>query len=110
MGAPLGDALGVARRSRAHRDDGEPLERRIPELGAELQLGRVEDAEVLPGHGVEGVMRRVLGLDQERAVRPQALGRRPQERQRPLARPEVGHAQQLVRRDEPDEAERGRPE
>src|SRR2546426_8554630 len=64
----------------------------------------------LPDHGVECVVRRVLRLDDQRATRSDTLGGGPQEREGPLARAEVGDAQELVGRYEAGEAEGGAPE
>src|SRR5256885_3407674 len=108
--APRGQALGLGRVRAPHGDDGEPAERRVAELLAEAELVRVEGGEVLPDHGVECVVRRVLRLDDQRATRSDTLGGGPQEREGPLARAEVGDAQELVGRYEAGEAEGGAPE
>src|SRR5437773_5841157 len=98
----VGEPRGLGRAPAAHGDDREPAERRVAELGAEAELVRVEGGEILAHHGLERVVRRVLRLDDERAARADALGGGPQQGQGPLARSEVGDAQELVGRHERD--------
>src|SRR5215831_9122583 len=84
------------------RDGGEAPKRRIAQLGANLELARVERVARLFLRGLDGVVLGMERLGDDAPARPYGFRRRPQEREGPLTGPEFRGAQEPVERDDAD--------
>src|SRR5262249_110890 len=80
------EGAGARRRLATCRDLAEPPERRIAELGPELQLRPIEGPAILAADGAESVVLGVECLDDEPPARVDALRRRPSQLEGPPAR------------------------